>query len=79
MRERIIVSRQEHKIYSNGPNKLQVSVRAILILLMAFASGAITALPLCSPVAPLVQAFLSGAMSTAGTLQLFDKITKPDK
>lgn len=70
---------QERETNSKGPNRLQTSVRTMLILVMAFASGVITTFLLCSTVAPLVQAVLGGVMSTAGTLKFFDKITNPAK
>ena len=73
------MSQQKRKTDSKGPKRFQVSVRTMFILSMAIAFGVITTFLLCSTAALLVQAVLGGAMSTAGTFQFLDKITKMAK
>lgn len=59
---------------SSEPTRLQVSVRTVVILLLALAAGAITSVLLGATAVPMAEAILGGIASSAGALRFFDKI-----
>ena len=71
------MSQHDRETGSSGPVGLQVSVRTMIILLLALAAGVVTTVLLWSTAVPLAHALLGGTVSSVGALRFFDKIIKP--
>lgn len=61
---------------SGGPTRLQVSLRAVIMLLLALAAGVVTSVLLWATAVPMAQAILAGIASSAAALQFFDFFDK---
>lgn len=56
------------------PARLQLSVRTVIIVLLALAAGVVTSGLLWATAVPMAQALLGGIASGAAALRFFDKI-----
>jgi hypothetical protein len=63
---------------TSRPTRLQVSVRTVLILLLALAAALVTTILLWATAVPIVLAVLGGIAASAKALQFLDKIIERD-